>query len=49
MDVITAFLNGNIDEDIIMEIPDGFPGTGDSSKVYRINKALYGLRQSPKA
>jgi len=49
LDVITVFLNGTIDEDILMEIPDGFPGCDDSSKVCKINRALYGLKQSPKA
>jgi hypothetical protein len=49
MDVITAFLNGIIKEDIYMEIPKGFPGAGDPSKVCKINRALYGLKQSPKA
>ena len=48
MDVITAFLNGTLHEEIFMEIPPGFPFVGDSSKVCKINKALYGLKQAPK-
>lgn len=44
MDVITAFLNGNIEEEIYMEISDGFPGVGDNMKVCKINKAFYGLK-----
>ena len=49
LDIITAFLNGTIHEDIIMEIPAKFPSSGDESKVCKINRALYGLKQSPKA
>ena len=49
MDVITAFLNGTLLEDIYMEIPNGFPNAGDITKVCKINKALYGLKQAPKA
>ena len=49
MDVITAFLNGTLNEEIYMEIPDGFPFAGDATKVCKIKKALYGLKQAPKA
>ena len=49
MDVITAFLNGTITEELFMEIPDGFPGADDPTQVCKINRALYGLKQSPKA
>jgi hypothetical protein len=48
MDVITAFLNGAIIEDIFMETPKGFEGHGDPTKVVKLNKALYGLKQIPK-
>ena len=44
MDVITAFLNGTINEELFMEIPDGFPGADDPTQVYKINRALYGLK-----
>ena len=44
MDVVTAFLNGVLDEEIYMEIPDGFPGARDPTKLCRINRALYGLK-----
>jgi hypothetical protein len=49
MDVVTAFLNGFLEEEIYMEIPDGFPGAGDPTKVCKINRALYGLKQAPKS
>ena len=48
MDVISAFLNGTINEDILMEIPEGFPSAEDDTKVCQIKRALYGLKQSPK-
>ena len=49
MDVITTFLNGDINEDIFMEIPDDFPGAGNPTLVCKINRALYRLKQAPKA
>lgn len=45
MDVKTAFLNGDLNEDIYMEQPEGFT---IGSKVCKLNKALYGLKQSPR-
>ena len=35
MDVITAFLNVSLDDNVIMEVPEGFPGASDPSKVCR--------------
>ena len=49
VDVITAFLNGTLQEDIYMEIPEGFPWANDITKVCKVNKALYGLKQASKA
>jgi hypothetical protein len=46
MDVKTAFLNGNLEEQIFMEQPEGF--TTDKSKVCLLKKSLYGLKQSPR-
>jgi hypothetical protein len=48
IDVITAFLNGLITKDIHMEILEGFKGYGDPTKVVKLNKAFYGLKQAPK-
>ena len=48
MDVITAFLHGILQENVYMEIPDGFPGAKDRIKVCRVNRALYSLCQAPK-
>ena len=49
MDVKTTFLNGKLEEEVYMEIPDGFESAGDPSKVCKLNRAFYGLKQAPKA
>ena len=48
MDVKTAFLNGDLDEEIYMEQPEGFATPGRERKVCRLVKSLYGLKQAPK-
>jgi hypothetical protein len=48
MDVVTAFLNGLIKEDIYLEIPEGFEHYGDPNQVLKLNRALYGLKQAPR-
>lgn len=48
MDVVTAFLNGDLDEDIYMHIPEGLKTSENESKVCKLNKALYGLKQAPR-
>ncbi|GKA59734.1 retrovirus-related pol polyprotein from transposon TNT 1-94 [Tanacetum coccineum] len=48
MDVKTAFLNGDLEEEIYMNQPEGFIAPGQESKVYRLVKSLYGLKQAPK-
>jgi transposase InsO family protein len=48
MDVKTAFLNGELDEEIYMEQPEGFIVPGKEKKVCRLVKSLYGLKQTPK-
>ena len=47
MDIKTAFLNGDLDEEIYMEQPEGFIVPGQEKKVYRLVKSLYGLKQAP--
>ena len=44
MNVKTAFLNGYIEEDIFMEQHNGFKSK-DSSKVCKLNRSIYGLKQ----
>ena len=46
-DVKTAFLNGDLDEEIYMEQPEGFDVPGQEKKVCRLVKSLYGLKQAP--
>jgi hypothetical protein len=47
MDVKSAFLHGDLDEEICMEKPPGF--VQDSSLVCRLRHSLYSLKQSPRA
>jgi hypothetical protein len=49
MDVKTAFLNGLIEEEVYIEKPLGFEVHGRDSHVCRLKKALYELKQSPRA
>ena len=45
LDVKTAFLNGDLEEEIFVEQPPGFV-TGGRANVCRLRKSLYGLRQA---
>lgn len=44
MDAITAYLHGNVEEDIYMKQPEGF--NDETGRVCKLNKAIYGLKQS---
>ena len=48
MDVKTAFLNGDLTEEIYMDIPYGVCSKATEDSVCKLNKTLYGLKQSPR-
>lgn len=49
LDVKTAFLHGELKEIVHVAQPEGFVVKDSEEKVYKLNKALYGLRQAPRA
>ncbi|CAL1406718.1 unnamed protein product [Linum trigynum] len=48
MDVKTAFLHGDLEEEIYMEQPEGFKKEKKEDYVCRLRKSLYGLKQTPR-
>ena len=46
MDVCSAFLNGDLREEIYMTQPDGFVKEGYENHVCKLRKSIYGLKQS---
>ena len=49
MDVKTAFLYGEVKEEIYVDQPPGFVDSKLPNHVYKLDKALYGLHQAPRA
>lgn len=48
MDIKCSLLNDSLDEEVYVSQPVGFDKEGQESKVYKLHKALYGLKKSPK-
>jgi hypothetical protein len=48
MDVKSVFLNGVIEKEVYIEHPQGFVTHGKESHVYKLKKALYDLKQTPR-
>ena len=46
MDVKSAFLNGDLDEDVFMKQPEGFMPVGQEHLVCKLKKSIYGLKQA---
>lgn len=49
LDVKSVFLNGDLKEEVYMMQPEGFVIKGQERMVYKLRKALYELRQAPRA
>ena len=49
LDVKSAFLHGDLKEEVYVSQPTEFSVKGKENMVYRLHKALYGLRQAPRA
>src|SRR3954462_9393691 len=49
MDVKTAFLNGDIEEELYMIQPKGFVDPKDADKVCKLQRSIYGLKQASRS
>ena len=48
MDVTSAFLNEDLEEEVYMKQPEGFTDRGQEHLVCRLKRSIYGLKQSPR-
>jgi hypothetical protein len=49
MNVKSYFLNGDLEEEVYMEKPEGFSLTDNPNYVSKLKKELYGLKQAPRS
>ncbi|GKF16484.1 retrovirus-related pol polyprotein from transposon TNT 1-94, partial [Tanacetum coccineum] len=49
MDVKTTFLNGKLKEEVYVSQPEGFVDQDNPPHVYKLKRALYSLKQAPRA
>ena len=46
MDVKTAFLNGDLEQEVYMKQPEGFSSSNDEHLVCKLKKSIYGLKKA---
>ena len=48
INISNAFLYGDIDEEVYINVPEGLEQEFNKDSVLKLNKALYGLNQAPR-